>query len=57
MTKKPDETLASIEQSQSALRESIAAAKQLTERSEFLLSEYRRRHEQDGLDADVRKAD
>jgi len=34
---KPDATLASIEETQAALRESIETAKQLAEKSDFLL--------------------
>jgi hypothetical protein len=54
---KPDATLASIEETQTALRASIEAAKQLAEKSDFLLRKHKRKLEQDAaeLDAHLRK--
>ncbi len=57
MNEKPDGTLASIEATQAALRESIEAARQLAEKSDFLLRKHRKATEQDvaKLDAHLRK--
>jgi hypothetical protein len=56
VTEKPDETLTSIEETQAALRESIETAKQLAEKSDFLLRKHKRKIEQDAarLDAHLR---
>lgn len=55
VTEKRDPTLTSIEETQAALRESIESAKQLAEKSDFLLRKHKRKLEQDALDAHVRK--
>lgn len=55
VTQKRDGILASIEETQAALRESIAAATQLAEKSDFLLRQHRRKREQDALDAHLRR--
>ena len=55
MAEKRDGILTSIEETQAALRESIEAAKQLAEKSDFLLRKHRQKLEQDALDAHVRK--
>jgi hypothetical protein len=55
VTEKPDGTLASIEETQAALRESIEAARLLAEKSDFLLRKHKRKLAQDALDAHLRK--
>ena len=55
MSQKRDGILASIEETQAALRESIETANQLAEKSDFLLRKHKRQIEQDGLDAHLRK--
>jgi hypothetical protein len=57
LTEKPDATLANIEETQAALRESIETAKQLVEKSDLLLQKHKQKLEQDTveLDAHLRK--
>jgi hypothetical protein len=55
VTEKRDGILTSIEETQAALRESIETAKQLAEKSDFLLRKHKQKLEQDALDAHVRK--
>lgn len=57
VTDKRDRILTSIEETQAALRESIETAKQLAEKSDFLLRKHKSKLEQDAaeLDAHLRK--
>ena len=48
---KPDGTLTSIEETQAALRESIETARQLAEKSDFLLQKHKQKIEQDAAAA------
>ena len=57
VTEQRGELFTHIEQTQAALRESIAVATQLTEQSDFLLQKHKRKSEQNALDAHARKAE
>jgi hypothetical protein len=53
VNEKPDGTLTSVEESQAVLRVSIETARQLAEKSDFLLLKHMRKIEQDAAAAEL----